>query len=85
MITVNLVVFITILAGGITCMYKNKERGSRLREYYIQTAKNNWAGSLFPWKASWTIIIFRAIFIGLGIILITAAYPLANRTVYIVF
>jgi len=82
MIIVKLIVLIVILAGGITCIYKNKEWGSRLREHYIHVAKNNWAGSFFPWEASWTIIIFRAMFIGLGIILIVAAYPLAFGTVY---
>jgi len=82
MAIINLAIFVAILGISFACFYKNKDWATRLHQYYIHVAKNNWAGSFFPWEASWTIIIFRAMFIGLGIILIVAAYPLAFGTVY---
>lgn len=79
----NWIMFFTILAVGVTCLIKNKTWGKSMHEYYIRESKKHWYGKLFPWEKPWAIIIFRAMFIGLGMILIIVAYPLVFGPIYL--
>src|SRR5262245_34557297 len=76
MIFLNWITVVVIFAVGMTCLFKNKTWGRSMHEYYIQESKKYWHGRLFPWEKPWAIVIFRAMFIGFGVIFIVAAYPL---------
>lgn len=75
MVVFKIFLTLAIFGVGTLCLYKNKEWATVMRKYYIRESKKHWHGSFFPWEASWTIILFRAIFIGVGIIFLIAAYP----------
>jgi hypothetical protein len=85
MIILNWVSVVLILAVGMVCLSKNKTWGRSMHEYYIQESRKHWYGKFFPWEKSWAIVIFRAMFIGIGVILIIAAYPLVFGPFHIEF
>ena len=71
-----------IIGLGIACLLNNRAWGRAMHEYYIRESKKHWYGRMFPWEKPWTIVIFRATLIGLGIMLIITAYPLVFGPFY---
>jgi hypothetical protein len=75
-------IVLVIVGVGIACLFNNQAWGRSMQEYYIRESKKHWYGRLFPWGNPWTIVIFRGMFIGLGIMLIIIAYPLVFGPFY---
>ena len=79
---INSLMVVAILGIGAACIFKNHAWGRFMHDYYIQESKKHWYGRLFPWERPWAIVIFRAMFIGLGALLIFTAYPLVFGPIY---